>query len=112
VRFKLSRAPMTERPAYYHICKLYVDGEFKKETAVVELDKWFKLYSGPLRIGEHEIEILHGYAIKEGKEWKWKDKFRKQPRKFHATITRSSTTEIRYEYKVGLFGDDYEYYEK
>ena len=50
--FKLTRAPMTERPVYYHICKLYVDGEFKKETAIVKLDKWFKLYSGPLRVNE------------------------------------------------------------
>ena len=112
VRFQLTRSAMTERPVYFHICKLYVDGEFKQETSVVALDQWVKLYSGPLRAGEHELEVLHGYAVKKEGEWVWKDRFRAQPRKFDIAISRAATTEIRYAYKVGMFKDEYEYREK
>jgi TolB-like protein len=105
VEFRLTRAPMTERAVHYHICKLFVDGKFIKiSPPVKKLNEWVTLFSEPLQVGEHEIEILHGYVTEEGN---WKDKFHKQPRTFHVTIASSETTHIKYEYKVDLFSDGY-----
>ncbi|MBM3242656.1 hypothetical protein FJZ31_40870 [Candidatus Poribacteria bacterium] len=108
VEFRLTRAPMTERAVHYHVCKLFVDGKFIKiSSPVKKLDEWITLFSEPLQVGEHDIDILHGYVTQEGD---WKDKFHKQPRKFHVTIASSETTHIKYEYKVDLFSDSYKYY--
>jgi len=106
IKFRIDVTPMTERRAYHHICKLYVDDKYLGESKVVEARKgWKTTFTKQLAAGKHKVEISHGY-VKKGT---WGGKFNKQPKIFSVIIKPNSTTLIKYEYEVGWIKDEYEY---
>jgi TolB-like protein len=109
VRFRLTYAAMTERPVYYQICKLFVDGEFMETSpAVRQENQWLTLFSLPLVAGEHEVRIQHGY-VEEGKD-SWAGEFVQQPRIFQLEIKTGATAVIKYEFHTGWRKDEYRYH--
>ena len=105
--FRIVAVPMTERDVYYHVCRLYIDGEEIGEGPFVnKKNKWMRLFSVELEEGIYEVKILHGYASTKGK---WAGEFSKQPRAFRVGIEAGPDTMIRYSYNVGLFDEDYVY---
>lgn len=106
VVFRSTRAQMGERPAYHHICKLYVDGKFiGLSPPVKKLDEWETLFSRALRGGPHRIEIVHGYL--RGKEWDGQMPL--QPRAFDVEIEPDAITTVQYGFEVGWFEDKFIY---
>jgi len=106
IKFRIVVTPMTERRAYHHICKLYVDDKYLGESKVVEAKKgWKTTFTKQLTAGKHKVEVSHGY-VKKGA---WGGKFNQQPKIFFVTIKPNSTTLIKYEYEIGWIKDEYEY---
>jgi TolB-like protein len=110
VRFQLTYAAMTQRPVYYQICKLFVDGEFMgMSPAVRQENQWLTLFSLPLVAGEHEVRIQHGYVEEENDGWA--GEFVHQPKIFHVEIKTGATALIKYEFHTGWRKDEYKYHE-
>ena len=108
VRFMIARAEMTERPVYYQIGKLFIDGkEMEMSPVVQEVDKWMTLFSGELSPGRHDVQVIHGFVDQEGG---WDGELPKQPKIFRVMIEPGSTTTIQYSYGIGWFNEAY-YYE-
>ena len=105
--FRITSTPMTEREVYYHVCKLYIDGEETGECSFVnEEDRWFRLSSVELEEGVYNVKIAHGYASKKGK---WAGEFSKQPRIFRVEVRKGPAILIKYSYNVGWAHEEYIY---
>jgi len=106
IRFKTTKSEMGERPVYYHICKLYVDGKYMGMSPIVrQTDDWAELFSKSLRAGKHAVEVVHGY-VKHGD---WDGKMPLQPRTFQVTIEPEIGTTLEYFFQVGWFEDQFVY---
>ncbi|MBT3346722.1 MAG: hypothetical protein HN712_17855 [Gemmatimonadetes bacterium] len=106
VVFQSTRSEMGERPAYHHICKLYVDGKFiGLSPPVKKLGQWETLFTRSLRGGPHKVEIVHGYL--RGKDWD--GQMPTQPRSFDIEIEPDGVTTVQYGFEVGWFEDKYIY---
>ena len=106
VRFMMTRAEMTERPVYHHICRLFVNGKGRGLSPVVrKAEEWVTLFSQELRAGKHDVEVIHGFV----KEKNWDGEFAKQPKIFPVTIEPGETTTLQYSFGVGWFRDAYYY---
>ncbi len=104
--FQATRSEMGERPAYHHICKLYVDGKFiGLSRPVTTVGKWETLFTQPLRGGAHRVEVVHGYV--RGKEWDGQMPL--QPKAFDIEVEADGVTTVQYGYEVGWFEDKYLY---
>ena len=107
VRFMITRAEMTERLVYRQISRLFVDGDPRGQSPVVqEPEKWVTLFSEELTAGQHRVELLHGFV----KDNRWDGELPKQPRTFHVAVEPGSVTTLQYSFGVGWFSDAY-YYE-
>ena len=106
VRFMMTRAEMTERPVYHHICRLFVNGKGRGPSPVVQkAEEWVTLFSQELRAGKHDVEVIHGFV----KEKNWDGEFAKQPKIFTVTIEPGETSTLQYSFGVGWFRDAYYY---
>ena len=106
VAFRTSKAEMGERPVYFHICKLYVDGSFLGLSPVVrQAGRWTPLFRKNLRPGRHQVQVVHGYVRGDD----WDGQMDLQPQNFEVEIEAGSTTAVRYAYEVGWFEDGYVY---
>jgi TolB-like protein len=106
VLFRMTRAEMGERPSYFHLCKLYVDGKYMDTGPLVdELGRWVTLFSHSLRSGAHRVQVVHGFA--SGHEWDGRMPL--QPDSFDIRIEPDATATVRYTLKVGWFKDRYLY---
>jgi TolB-like protein len=106
VRFQTSKSEMGERPVYYHICKLYVDGRYLETSQIVaEPGREYLLFSRELRAGTHDVRVVHGY-VKDGA---WDGEMPQQPRAFKMGIETGATENLRYTYEVGWFKNRYVY---
>ena len=106
IRFKTTKSEMGERPVYYHICKLYVDGKYMGMSPVVrQTDAWAELFSKSLRAGKHAVGVIHGY-VKRGD---WDGKMPLQPRNFQVTIEPETSTTLEYSFQIGWFEDQFVY---
>ncbi|MEC9378917.1 MAG: hypothetical protein VX528_08130 [Candidatus Latescibacterota bacterium] len=104
--FQATRAQMGERPAYHHICKLYVDGKsIGLSQAVTSTDRWKTLFTRSLRGGKHRVEVVHGYV--RGEEWDGQMPL--QPKAFEIDIEPDGVTTVQYGFEVGWFEDKYIY---
>ena len=106
VRFRFSKASMTERAVYTHICKLVVDSVNMGMSPVVgKIDEWVTLFSKDLEAGKHNVEVIHGF-VQEGE---WDGEMPEQPKVFQVIIEPGSTVTIQYAFEVGWFSDQYYY---
>ena len=106
VRFKTVKTEMGERPVYFHLCKLYVDGRYIGMSPVVErVGEELGLFTRKLRTGHHQVRIVHGFA----KEGEWDGEMPQQPEAFHVEIESGGTVTVRYAFEVGWFEDRYVY---
>lgn len=106
VLFRMTKAEMGERPVYFHLCKLYVDGKYMDTGSLVKkVDRWNTLFSRTLRSGPHRVQVVHGFA--NGREWDGRMPL--QPDTFDIYIEPEATATVRYTYEVGWFKDQYLY---
>ena len=106
VQFRMTKAEMGERPSYFHLCKLYVDGKYMDTSPLVNrLDHWVTLFSRSLRSGTHRVQLVHGFA--DGRQWDGPMPL--QPNSFDIRIEQGATTTVRYTFEVGWFKDSYHY---
>ena len=106
VLFRMTKAEMGERPSYYHLCKLYVDGKFMETSPLVDgLDEWVALFSRNLRSGAHRVQVVHGFASDRD----WDGRMPLQPDSFEIRIEPGATATVRYTFEVGWFKDSYIY---
>lgn len=106
VRFKTVKKEMGERPVYFHLCKLYVDGQYMGMSPVVEkVGEEVSLFARNLRTGNHQVRIVHGY-VKAGE---WDGEMPVQPRPFQVEIESGGAVTVRYAFEVGWFEDRYVY---
>ena len=107
IRFMITRAEMTERLVYHHICRLIVDGKHRATSPVVrQTGEWITLFTEELRAGKHDIEVIHGFV----REDNWDGEHPEQPKIFPVTIEPGATATLQYSFGVGWFRDAY-YYE-
>jgi len=106
IRFIISKTEMGERPVYFHICKIYVDGQYMGTTAPVErAEEWHSIFTGEVPAGNHRVEVVHGYVL----DGKWDGEMPDQPRIFKMEVEPDGTATIQYSYEVGWFADQYVY---
>ncbi|HIE69974.1 MAG TPA: hypothetical protein EYP98_07245, partial [Planctomycetes bacterium] len=106
VQFRMTKAEIGERPSYFHLCKLYVDGKYMDTSPLVNrLDHWATLFSRSLRSGTHRVQLVHGFA--DGRQWDGPMPL--QPNSFDIRIEQGATTTVRYTFEVGWFKDSYHY---
>lgn len=109
IHFRFTKSEMGERPAYHHICKLYVDNQYMGMSLVVSaLDEEVKLFAKTLKAGPRQVRIVHGY-VKDGA---WDGEMPVQPVKFHIGVEPDGATTIRYAFETGWFEDKYIYYHR
>ena len=108
INFRITYAPLTERPVYFQLCKLFVDGKYSGlSSGIREVNNWGILFSIPLKKGPHEIKIIHGYV--DDKEDIWINDFNTQPHIFLIEIETNSTFQLKYEFHIGRFKDQFNY---
>ena len=106
IRFTITKTEMGERPVYYHLCKVYVDGNYMGTTPVVErAEEWHTLFAREVKAGKRNVELVHGY-VRDGK---WDGEMPKQPQVFQVDIESNSIATIQYSYEVGWFADQFLY---
>ena len=106
VLFRMTKAEMGERPSYFHLCKLYVDGKYMDAGPLVdELGVWVTLFSRSLRSGVHRVQVVHGFA--SGHDWDGRMPL--QPDSFDIRIEPGAQATLRYTFEVGWFKDRYLY---
>jgi TolB-like protein len=106
IRFGTTKAEMGERPVFYHLCKLYVDGRYLGLSPVVrKLDEEVTLFSKNIRAGKHQVQVVHGF-VKDGE---WDGEMPEQPKEFQVVIEPGVTTRLKYRFEVGWFSDKYLY---
>ena len=106
ILFRMTKAKMGERPSYFHLCKLYIDGKYMDAGPLVdELGRWETLFSRNLRSGVHRVQVLHGFA--SGQDWDGRMPL--QPDSFEIRIEPGATATLRYTFEVGWFEDRYLY---
>lgn len=106
IRFIVTKTEMGERPVYFHICKVYVDGQYRGTTSPVEqAEEWHSIFADEVPAGGHRVEVVHGYVL----EGKWDGEMPDQPRVFKVEVEPEGTATIQYSYEVGWFADQYVY---
>lgn len=105
VLFRMTKAEMGERPAYFHLVRLYVDGQLLETSPVVrDLDRWHALFSRRLSSGAHRVRLVHGF-VSDGE---WDGRMPLQPEEVEMTIEPGSTATLRYSFEVGWFNDRFQ----
>ena len=106
IRFIVTKTEMGERPVYFHICKVYVDGRYMGTTSPVEqAEEWHSIFTGEVPAGDHRVEVVHGYVL----DGKWDGEMSEQPRVFKVAVEPEGTATVQYSYEVGWFADQYVY---
>ena len=106
VLFRMTKAAMGERPSYFHLCKLYVDGKYMETSPLVdENGRWVTLFERNLSSGSHRVQVIHGFA--SGRDWDGRMPL--QPDSFDLLIEPGATATVRYTFEVGWFKDRYQY---
>jgi len=106
IRFAIARAEMGERPVYFHICKIYVDGQYMGMSPVAKkVDREVVLFDKSVQAGAHQVKIVHGFV----KDAQWDGEMPLQPKVFHVAVEPDGTATVRYQYEVGWFEDLYVY---
>ena len=106
VLFRMIKAEMGERPSYFHLCKLYVDGKYMDTSPLVnENGRWVTLFARSLSSGAHRVQVIHGFAAGRN----WDGRMPLQPDSFDILIEPGATATVRYTFEVGWFKDRYLY---